>query len=36
MKRILLMGLVLMLTFLHGAVAQTRSLSGRVIDRGTN
>lgn len=36
MKKILLMSLVLMFTLLNGAIAQTRSISGRVIDRGTN
>ena len=36
MKKILLMSLVLMFTFLHGAMAQTRAISGRVTDRKTN
>ena len=36
MKKILLMSLMLMFTLLHGAMAQTRSISGRVLDRGTN
>jgi TonB-linked SusC/RagA family outer membrane protein len=35
MKRILLMSLVLMFTLLHVALAQTRTVSGRVTDRGT-
>ena len=30
------MGLVLMITLLHGALAQTRAVSGRVVDRKTN
>jgi TonB-linked SusC/RagA family outer membrane protein len=33
MKKILLMSLLLMFTFLHGAMAQTRSISGRVTDQ---
>ena len=33
MKKILLMSLVLMFTLLHGAIAQTRSVSGRVTDQ---
>lgn len=35
MKKFLLMSLVLMLTLLHGAAAQTRTVSGRVTDRKT-
>jgi len=35
MKKILLMGLVLMFTLLHGAMAQTRAISGRVTDQKT-
>ena len=33
MKKILLMSLVLMFTLLHGAMAQTRTVSGRVTDQ---
>ena len=33
MKKIILMGLVLMVTLLHGAMAQTRTVSGRVTDQ---
>ena len=33
MKKILLMSLVLMFTLLHGAIAQTRTVSGRVTDQ---
>jgi TonB-linked SusC/RagA family outer membrane protein len=33
MKKILLMSLVLMFTLLHGALAQTRTVSGRVTDQ---
>jgi TonB-linked SusC/RagA family outer membrane protein len=36
MKKSLLMGLVLMITLLQGALAQSRGVSGRVIDRKTN
>ena len=35
MKKIILMGLVLMVTLLHGAMAQTRTVSGRVTDQST-
>ncbi|MCC3152618.1 TonB-dependent receptor [Hymenobacter sp. BT770] len=35
MKKILLMSLALMFTLLHGALAQTRSVSGRVTDQAT-
>ena len=35
MKKIILMGLVLMVTLLHGAMAQTRTVSGRVTDQKT-
>ena len=35
MKKILLMSLVLMFTLLHGAIAQTRTISGRVTDQKT-
>ena len=33
MKKIILMSLVLMFTLLHGAMAQTRAISGRVTDQ---
>ena len=36
MKKTLLMSLVLMFTFLQGVLAQTRAISGRVIDQKTN
>jgi TonB-linked SusC/RagA family outer membrane protein len=36
MKKSILMGFLLMITLLHGALAQTRAVSGRVIDRKTN
>ncbi|MDB5234277.1 MAG: hypothetical protein JWR44_1270 [Hymenobacter sp.] len=36
MKKLLLMGFVLMFTFLQGVLAQTRTLSGRVTDQKTN
>jgi TonB-linked SusC/RagA family outer membrane protein len=36
MKKTLLMSLVLILSFLHGAMAQTRTVSGRVTDQKTN
>lgn len=36
MKKILFMSLALMFTLLHGAFAQTRVVSGRVIDRATS
>lgn len=36
MKKNLLMSLVLMITFLHGVMAQTRSISGRVTDQKTS
>ena len=36
MKKIILMSLALMFTLLHGAFAQTRTISGRVTDRNTN
>ncbi|WP_201983135.1 SusC/RagA family TonB-linked outer membrane protein [Hymenobacter rubidus] len=36
MKKILLMSVLLMFTLLHGAVAQTRTVSGRVTDQATN
>lgn len=35
MKKILLMSLLLMFTLLHGAMAQTRAISGRITDRKT-
>ena len=35
MKKILLMSLVLMFTILHGVMAQTRTVSGRVTDQKT-
>ncbi|MBC6988787.1 SusC/RagA family TonB-linked outer membrane protein [Hymenobacter sp. BT491] len=35
MKKILLMSILLMVSFLHGAVAQSRTISGRVTDRQT-
>ncbi len=35
MKKILLMSLMLMFTFLTGVLAQTRTISGRVTDRST-
>ncbi|MFD2721609.1 SusC/RagA family TonB-linked outer membrane protein [Hymenobacter monticola] len=35
MKKILLMSLVLMFTLLHGAMAQTRTVTGRVTDQAT-
>ena len=35
MKKILLMSLVLMFTLLHGAMAQTRTVTGRVTDQST-
>ena len=35
MKRIILMSLVLMFTLFHGAMAQTRAISGRVTDQKT-
>ncbi len=36
MKKTLLMSLLLMIVFLHGAMAQTRSISGKVTDRKSN
>ncbi|GAC1373183.1 MAG: SusC/RagA family TonB-linked outer membrane protein [Hymenobacter sp.] len=33
MKKVLLMSLMLMFTFLHGVLAQTRTISGRVTDQ---
>ncbi|WP_226163485.1 SusC/RagA family TonB-linked outer membrane protein [Hymenobacter terricola] len=36
MKKILLMSLVLMFTLFHGAMAQTRTISGRVTDQRTS
>jgi TonB-linked SusC/RagA family outer membrane protein len=36
MKKTLLMSLVLILSFLYGAMAQTRTVSGRVTDQKTN
>ncbi len=36
MKKSLLMSLVLMFTFLTGALAQNRTVSGRITDRSTN
>ena len=36
MKKILLMGFVLMFTLFHSAMAQTRTVSGRVTDRKTS
>lgn len=35
MKKFLLMGFVFMFTLLHGAMAQTRTVSGRVTDQST-
>lgn len=35
MKKILLMSLMLMFTLLHGAMAQTRTVTGRVTDQAT-
>ena len=35
MKKIILMSLVLMFTLLHGVMAQTRNISGRVTDQAT-
>ena len=35
MKKIILMSLVLMFTLLHGAMAQTRTISGRVTDQAS-
>ena len=35
MKKIILMSLALMFTLLHGALAQTRTVSGRVTDQAT-
>ncbi|WP_460549287.1 SusC/RagA family TonB-linked outer membrane protein [Hymenobacter daeguensis] len=36
MKKTLLMSIVLIFSFLHGALAQTRTVSGRVTDQKTN